>query len=202
MAGLYSADDYTSALRSLLPRGRVWPTDAGTEQAQVVACLAQSMGRLDSDAIGLIADLFPASTTNFVAEWESALGLPDPCLGPNPTLDQQRDQIVARFVGAGGQSAQRFIDYAMQLGFVVTVTCFAPFRTGRSRVGQPLNGADWAFAWKITIVSGATSNDHAAFRVGQNHAGDPLSSSSSAVTALECELRKIAPAHTVLFFSF
>lgn len=202
MAGLYSADDYTAALRALLPRGRVWPTDAGTTQADVIASLSPSFAQVDSDAIALLADLFPSTTTNFVAEWESALGLPDPCLGPNPTLEQQRDQIVARFIGGGGQSAQRFIDFAATLGFVITISCFAPFRMGRSRMGQPINGPDWAFAWKITIVSGATSADHAAFRVGQNRTGDPLASSSSVVTALECELRKIAPAHTVPQFSF
>ena len=202
MVSPYSADDYTTAFRRLLPRGRVWPTDAVTTQAQVLGCLAPTMARLDSAAVDLIADAFPATTVSFIDEWEAALGLPDPCLGANPTVDQRRDQIMARFAGAGGQSIPIFIAFAALLGFVITITEFAPFRAGRSRVGQPLNGADWAFAWKVTIVSGATSADHALFRVGQNRTGDPLASSSSAATALECEMRKMAPAHTILFFSF
>lgn len=202
MVGPYSVDDYTTAFRRLLPRGRVWPTDAVTAQAQVLGSLAPTMSRLDEDAVDLIADAFPSTTVNFVDEWEAALGLPDPCLGPNPTIEQRRDQIVARFAGAGGQSIPVFVAFAAALGFVIAITEYAPFRAGLSRVGQPLSGPDWAFAWKVTILSGATSADHALFRVGQNRAGDPLASSSSAATALECEMRKMAPAHTVLFFSF
>ena len=202
MAARYSVADYTTALRRLLPRGRVWPTDAVTEQAQVIGCLAPTLERIDEAAVDLIADAFPATTTNFVEEWEAALGLPDPCLGPNPTLQQRRDQIVARFVGSGGQSVPSFIAFAAALGFVITVTEYAPFRVGRSTVGQPLNGPAWAHGWLVTIVSGAVSADHALFRVSENRVGDLLASSSTAAAALECEMRRLAPAHTVLLFSF
>ena len=198
----YSVADYTSALRRLLPRGRVWPTDAVTEQGQVIGYLAPTLARLDGDAVNLIIDAFPATTTSFVGEWEDTLGLPDPCLGSDPTLEQRRDQIVARFAGTGGQSVQSFINFATALGFVVTVNEYAPFRVGRSTIGQPINGPAWAHAWLITIVSGAVSSDHALFRVDQNKTGDLLASSSTAAAALECEMRRLAPAHSVLLFSF
>ncbi len=202
MAGRYSVADYTSALRRLMPRGRVWPSDAVTEQAQVIGTLAPTFARIDEDAVNLIVDAFPATTMAFVEEWEAALGLPDPCLGPNPTLQQRRDQIVARFVNSGGQSATSFIAFAASLGFVITIPDYAPFGAGRARPGQPVGGGAWALAWLVTIVSDATSADHAAFRAGVSRAGDPLASTAAGHDALFCEIRARAPAHTVPLFTF
>ncbi len=202
MAAHFSAADYTAAIRRLLPRGRVWPTEAGTAQEQVIGCLTPLLEDLDAAGVNMLADAFPSSTSNLMPEWQSTLGLPDPCLGANPTRQQQLAQILARFTDAGGQSAAHFISFAARLGFEITITTYAPFRAGRSRVGQPLCGSDWAFAWLVTIISDAASVDLAAFRAGTARAGDPLSSAASGRTALRCELERIAPAHMILLFAY
>jgi uncharacterized protein YmfQ (DUF2313 family) len=164
--------------------------------------MAPTLERVDAAAIALIADTFPASTTNFIDEWDAALGLPDPCLGENPTLEQKRAQIVARLIAPGGQSAQFYIDYAAALGFEIAITAFAPFRAGRSRAGDTLGGDAAPFTWLVTILSDASSAKNAAFRAGQGHAGDPLSSAAASHSTLLCELNRIAPAHTVLLFTY
>ncbi len=198
MGARFSATDYAAALMKLLPRGRVWPRDAGSTQAQGVACFAPAMERVDAAAVQLLVDAFPGTTTNLLGEWEASLGLPDPCLGANPTLLQRRAQVVSRIADGGGQSAQRFIDFAAQLGFVIEISTFSPFRTGRSRVGSPLNSPGWAFGWRVKVISGATGTENAAFRTGEGRMGDRLTSTAAGLEALFCELRRIAPAHTIL----
>ncbi|MGY2732399.1 YmfQ family protein [Sphingomonas sp. UYP23] len=198
MGARFSAADYAGALTKLLPRGRVWPREAGSTQAQVVACFAPTMERVDASAVQLLADAFPGTTINLLDDWEASLGLPDPCLGNNPTMLQRRAQVVSRVSDSGGQSAQRFIDLAAQLGFVIEIITFAPFRTGRSRVGGPLNSPDWSFAWRVRIISGETGAYNGAFRAGQGRMGDPLASTAAGLNTLFCELRRVAPAHTIL----
>jgi uncharacterized protein YmfQ (DUF2313 family) len=195
-----SAADYTAQLRALLPRGRVWPLDETSGQQKVLACLGQAPARVDAAACGLLVDAYPTSAVGLLPEWEGTLGLPDPCLGPSPTIAQRQDQVGARLIAGGGQSVQHMIDFAAALGFDISVNVFAPFRAGRNQVGQPIYGPDWSFTWVVTILSGVVSADHAAFRVGQNTAGDPLATMAAAAAALECELNKIAPAHTTVIF--
>ncbi|NIJ07248.1 uncharacterized protein YmfQ (DUF2313 family) [Sphingomonas vulcanisoli] len=201
MTALYSVDDYAAALGALMPRGRVWPTDPGSTQAYVRHALARSMERLDGDAIALLADIFPPSSVDLLPEWEDTLGLPDPCLGPNPTIQQRQQQVTARFVGNGGQSAAWYIAFAALLGFVIEITEYGPFRVGAGRCGTPLAGEPWIFTWLVTVVSGDSSAAAAAFRAGISRAGNPLSSAASGRAALECELRRIAPGHTNILFA-
>lgn len=200
MTARYSAADYAAAARALLPRGLVWPTEPDTVQARFFGALGREFEASDGDAVALIIDAFPASTANLLPEWEESLGLPDPCLGPNPTIQQRQDQVLARFIGSGGQSAQFYTSYAALLGFIIKVDVFSTFRTGHSRCGTALAGEGWAHTWRVRILSG-DAGDHAAFRTGISRCSEPLGSVSSGVATLECELRSLAPAHTNLIFA-
>ncbi len=192
----YSRFDYCHAFAALMPRGLVWTDDLGTVQHKLRVGLCGVYERSDFAANDLLIDAFPANTLNLLPEWEASVGLPDPCAGPLPTVQARRDQVVARFAGIGGQSAAHFIEYTAALGFVVTITTFAPFRAGRSPVGTPLYGVDWAYAWAIN----AALNTITWFRAGRSAAGEPLASWSNLV--LECELNAIAPAHKILLFQY
>ncbi|MCU4119288.1 YmfQ family protein [Variovorax sp. N23] len=192
----YSAADYLAALQSLLPRGRVWPRDPDAIQTKTLAGLAPSFERQNARANQLLVDAFPASTFELLPEWESTLGLPDPCAGTSPTVAARRAQVVARLKAIGGQSVPYFIAYALALGYVITITEFAPARVGVLRAGDPLYGDDWAHAWQIN----AQLNTVQYMQVGTGVAGDALAYWSNAV--LECQLREVMPAHTVLIFSY
>ena len=192
----FSSADFTSALLGLLPRGRVWPKELTSIQAQAASCFAPTFQRLSDDAVGLLVDLFPSTTVNFLTEWEETLGLPDPCAGVGPTLQARRSQVVARFTNTGGQSIAFFEAFALGLGYAITVTQYAPFRCGQSTCGQQLGGQDWFFTWAINVQLNTVSY----FRTGQSAAGEPLASWGNAV--LECELTAAKPAHTVLQFHY
>jgi uncharacterized protein YmfQ (DUF2313 family) len=192
----YAVADFQSALLNLLPRGRVWPKDPNSVQAQVMGAIAPTYWRVAQAAVDLIADSFPATVIDMLTEWQLSLGLPDPCAGQAPTLVQQRQQIVARLTDSGGQSIAYFTNLATQLGYAITISQFAPFRCGQSRCSQQLGNTDWFFLWQVN----APSNTVQPFLAGQSTAGDPLGSTGNAV--LECELQERQPAHTLLQFLF
>jgi len=192
----YSAADFTGALQALLPRGRVWPRDRDATQTKAISGLTPTYERQTARANQLLVDGFPATTHELLPEWESALGLPDPCAGIAPTLQLRRAQVVTRFAGSGGQSIPYIVAYAASLGFAITVTQFSPARVGVLRAGDPINGQAWAFAWRVNAPL-QTAYD---FRVGISTAGEALTTVAN--TVLECELREISPAHSTPFFAY
>jgi uncharacterized protein YmfQ (DUF2313 family) len=188
----FNASDFHQALQNLMPRGRAWSKDPGSIQDKTIACFAPSWQRGSTDALALIVNAFPATALDLITEWQATLGLPDPCAGPAPTLIQQRQQIVARLINSGGQSAPYFIAFASVLGYIVTVTNDAPFRAGQSHAGSHVGNQDWFFTWAIH----APLETEIPFRVGQSTTGEPLESWGN--TVLQCELNEISPAHTIL----
>lgn len=191
-----TAADFLRAFQALLPRGRVWPRDQDAVQTKTFAGLAPSYVRNYNRAAYLLTDAFPATATELLPEWESTLGLPDPCAGTSPTIQQRRNQVVARFANGGGQSIPYFVNFAAQLGYTVTITQYTQARAGMLKAGQPVNGYDWNFAWKIT----APLNTVVRAVAGAMAAGDPLAAWGNNV--LECEFRAIMPAHTIPIFAY
>jgi uncharacterized protein YmfQ (DUF2313 family) len=192
----YQASDFLSVIHALMPRGLAWPKDPLSVMGQVMSGLSQVWQRHVEQNNNLLIDAFPATAVELLPEWEAALGLPDPCAGVAPTVAARQQQVVARFAGSGGQSAAYYIAYAAILGYTITITQFAPARVGQSRVGQPLNGPAWAFAWRIN----APLNTVVQSRVGISRMGDPLASWGNAV--LQCEISEIVPAHTIPIFAY
>lgn len=176
----HTADDYANAFRALMPRGRVWQAEQGSTQLALVTALAQEWARLDAAASMLLAEALPGSNLDLVPEWESSLGLPDPCAGPNATLAQRAAQVLSRFVAGGGQSQAFFISFAAALGFEITISTIATFRADVSTAETPLYEEEWLFAWAVTVVSNTSglSND-----------------------VLLCELNQLKPAHTYVMIA-
>lgn len=194
----YQASDFLSALQALLPRGLAWPRDPSSVMGQVMAGLAPTWARHTEQNNNLLVDAFPPTAVQLLPEWEAALGLPDPCAGPAPTIAQRQAQVVARFAGSGGQSVPYFINYALMLGYSVTVTEYVASRVGQSRVGQSNSrmGQQWSFAWQINAPLITVTQS----RTGSARAGDPLASWGNAV--LQCEISEVAPAHTMVIFAY
>jgi uncharacterized protein YmfQ (DUF2313 family) len=191
-----TAADFLSALQALMPRGRVWPRDGDAIQTKTLAGCAPTFARLTARSNQLLVDGFPASAYELLPEWESSLGLPDPCAGPAPTIPQRQQQVVARFASSGGQSLEYFIDFAAALGYTITIVQYTQARAGLLKAGDPVNGYDWNFAWRIT----APLNTVVRAVAGAMAAGDPLAAWGNAV--LECEINAVKPAHTITIFAY
>jgi uncharacterized protein YmfQ (DUF2313 family) len=194
-APTYSVADIARAKQALLPTGPVWPRDPDAVQSQVVAASAPTQQRLTARAANLLVDAFPATAVELLPEWESALGLPDPCAGESPTIQLRQQQVVARLIAGGGQSAEFFINYAATLGYDITITQFTPFRFGGT-FGRPLCGEPWAHAWQVNAPSFTVER----FTFGRDAFGEPFAEWGN--TVLQCELNRLKPAHTVLIFAY
>lgn len=183
---VHQPDDVAKALMRLLPRGRAWPRDPGAVLTQVVAALAPIWTRLEQRASDLVVDAFPATAVFLLPEWEAALGLPDPCAGPTPSISERQRNVVAQLVATGGQSVPYVRLLLAALGRTGTVIEFAPFRVDRSSVESPLSEDGWAYAWEVVV--------------------DPLVPAMQGVAASDavvtCVLRRMCPAHTVLILAF
>lgn len=195
----YTAADFAAALQALLPRGQVWQRDPDTAQAATIKALAQVYEQQTQRANQLLDDAFPLTTYELLPEWETTLGLPDPCAfdpvsGASPTVAVRRAQVAARVKAQGGQSAAYFIALALALGYPITITHFMPARTGILRAGSRLNGEGWAHAWQINAPAFNVVNAAA----GAVTAGEPLASWNG--TVLICEMNALKPAHTYIVF--
>ncbi|MEZ7137239.1 YmfQ family protein [Komagataeibacter sp. SM21] len=190
----FSTADFRSALLRLLPTGRIWSREPGSMPYQLAAVWAPTYQRNSDRAANLITDAFPSTTTELLDEWEETLGLPDPCAGESPTIEQRRAQVVARLTDNGGASVPYFIAFAATLGYDITITEYAPARAGVMRAGDPVCGEDWAYVWLIR----APGYTPIPFRAGQSCAGEALMVWGN--TVLQCEITARNPAHTVVLF--
>ncbi len=177
-----------------MPRGLAWPRDQDALQVQVANALALTASRVQSRANALLVDAFPATSIELLPTWEQSLGLPDPCMAPNPSIAQRQQRVVAALTLLGGQSAAYMRSVAAALGYTVTITTFKPAVYG-DYYGRDYAGTAWAYTWRVTVP--------ALVRVNATYGayyGDYYSSWGSSV--LECVLNKIKPAHTVLQFAY
>jgi uncharacterized protein YmfQ (DUF2313 family) len=191
----YSDDDLASRLIGMLPRGKVWPRDFDTIMTATMRGCAPTWQRICQRVSDLIVDAFPATTVELLPEWEATLGLPDPCAGVAPTILQRQQQVLARFIATGGQSAAYFIALAAALGYDITITEYIPAQFGM-RFGNRFLGDGWAYTWQIN----APLYGPRGFIFGANRFGDPFSTYGNEV--LECEMNRVKPAHTILLFKY
>ncbi|PTT96391.1 hypothetical protein DBR45_44030 [Pseudomonas sp. HMWF031] len=109
---------------------------------------------------------------------------------------QRVNAAVSKWKGYAGQSAPFFIAMAKALGYDITITVFRPARAGLARAGDPLNGGDWDFTWRVnapevTVIPAVT---------GVAGAGDPLAAWGN--KTLECRLSQLKPAESILLFGY
>lgn len=134
---------------------------------------------------------------NGLADWERVLRLPDPCLvGVSQSTGQRVKAAVSKWKGYAGQSAPFFIAMAKALGYDITITVFRPARAGIAQAGDPLNGGDWNWTWRVNAPEVTVTPAVA----GVAGAGDPLASWGN--KALECRLSQLKPAESILLFGY
>ena len=178
---------FRSAILSLLPTGPIWPRDEGSILYQLSNAWAASFSRNSERAANLLIDAFPTSTTELLTEWESTLGLPDPCAGETPTLSARQAQVAARLGDSGGCSVSYFQSFAKSLGFDITITQFVPARYGQAKFGTPYYGKEWAYVWQVNCPSLPVTTA----QYGGARYGDPYRVLGGA--GLICEINSRAP---------
>ena len=132
------------------------------------------------------------STIDFLREYEIMLGIPDKCFTNSETDDVRRQQIQAKFLAEGVQTAQDLIDVIALLGFVIQVenSTIAPtFLMSFPHIWQ---------ANKIIIITffGITTRDTFPVDFPWFFRG------SDYVGRVQCFIRQLVPVSTKLIFEF
>ena len=191
-----SAADYLQQEINLTPTGGAFPADDSTNWVKLLDAFSQTFARIDANAVLLMNESFPDTTTQLLPNWERVAGLPDACSNANDTIEVRRFNLLTKLTSRGGQSKAYFIQLAATLGYTITITELRPFRTGKSRTGDGLCGTDFWFSWQINSQLNTVNY----FRAGKSSADDPLAFWSN--TRLECFMNRVKPAHTLLSFVY
>ncbi|WP_024697868.1 YmfQ family protein [Pseudomonas avellanae] len=198
MVVIRTAEHYAEQLQALLPPGPAWDPERVPELQQVITGLSREFARIDGRAFDLLNEMDPATVSELVPDWERVMNLPDPCLGLKPLFADRRLSVRQRLVATGGQNAGFYIDIAVSQGYPdATVTEHRAPRMGRSRFGQAHFGT-WSAQFMWTLNTGG--RQRLGRRFGASYWGERFGVNPG--TAIECLIRRAAPAHSVEFVNF
>lgn len=164
----------------------------------VLSSVAERIAEAEAAAEALMAETDPRSAVNLLSDFERVLG-PDPCgrdLNPMSITDRQR-LAHQRWTATGGQSIPYMISVAEKLGVSITIEEFWPSVAGRMRAGQRLRPQGSQFVYRVSIPGLITVVN---FKAGASVAGNRLGYFK--ISNVECELRRIRPAHTDIVFKY
>lgn len=198
MVVIRTAEHYAEQLQALLPPGPAWDPERVPQLQQVITGLSREFARIDGRAFDLLNEMDPATVSELVPDWERVMNLPDPCLGLKPLFADRRLSVRQRLVATGGQNAGFYIDIAVSQGYPdATVTEHRAPRMGRSRFGQAYFGT-WSAQFMWTLNTGG--RQRLGRRFGASYWGERFGVNPG--TAIECLIRRAAPAHSVEFVNF
>ena len=175
-------DQYRALLKKLLPPGAAFNRGTGTNLSSLLDGMAEEPARVHDRVGDLMLETMPDTTTEMLAEWETAWGLPDQCTGALDTLAERRAALLARMVHVGQQSPGFFVRVAATLGYSIVTE-------------ENVGGS--AYVWRI-VSSIITAPVYA--RAGSARSGDPIRTWGGDM--LECAMRALNPAHLDLLFAY
>lgn len=184
---------HANLLRGLLP-----PHSYDPNGPNISAQLEAEGATLDAalaTAVRAVMGINPFRAMEWLEDWERTYGLPDACTRPDRPLQERIAALAITVQEQGGLSSAYYVRLAAMLGYTVTIREYTPFRAG-SRAGDALTNGDWQWAWAVKAPAQTIHR----FRAGRSAAGERLAHWGDEL--LECTLRRLAPAHTVVHFSY
>ncbi|MPQ67803.1 MULTISPECIES: putative phage tail protein [unclassified Pseudomonas] len=192
------ATDYYEQLLALLPPGPAWDIERVPELRPILLGTAQELAREDSRLADLLAESDPGTVRELVTDWERVMGLPDPCLGDEPTFEDRQLAVRRRLTEVGGQTPRFFVELAISQGYHdASVTEFRAPRFGRTRLGKAHFGT-WHAQFMWTLHTGPRKR--IGRRFGASYWGERFGVNPSG--ALECVIHRAAPAHALEYINY
>lgn len=147
------------------------------------AALGAMFQEIEDVNVGLIPEIFAATTVTELPDHERNWGLPDPCTGPLDTVPERQEAFQLRKRSSiAGLSRQFFIDLAAQIGHVITID-------------ETFDGD--TYTWNVNLPYTVSI---AWFEMGTGKMGDPINRPS--LQPLECLITRLKPRHTVINFTY
>lgn len=190
---------------SLWPRGSAWGTPDG-EAPSTVSKIAGLTRVLLSPFVSLYASAWrlteesrSAALVDSLEEWETDFGLPPECAGDSQTGDQRLATLKARVARLATITPADVVRLAARLGYVVAIEEPDAFLCGESAclgLGE-LSNVALESQWVVLVRDAPFTQ----FETGISEAGaDRLLDFDHGT--LECEIRRISPAWTIVVFNY
>lgn len=195
---LKTTADYAEQIARLLPPGPAWELSNNPRLKANVESLAAQFQAVDRRAHDLQQEMYPGTMLEMLEDWEAVMKLPDPCMGESATLGERRREVIRRFVSHGEQSRPYFLDLAIRMGYPdAEIIEWRTPRFGNARFGHSRFGS-WRvqFVWTLDLKTRKLGDT----RFGLTTFGQRFGANLNA--AIECVIKRYAPAHTVVFFKY
>lgn len=197
---------------NLTPRGPAWGTDeagdgmgASPGWRQLWRAYAGWLAVQFARDFDVLRQAFPSEIDVALTDWEDELGLPDRCLGLNPTNETRKNAVRQKHRAIGSASPAYFICLARSLGCDVMISEIDSWKCGESTCGEPVDEADddqigpqlIDATWIVSIASEAEFFECAVSECGV----DPLTGFTP-IPALECLMADHSPTATILVIRY
>lgn len=190
---------------ALWPRGAAWGSPDGeaprtdTVFAGLTRALLAPFADLYAKSWRLIEESRSGTLVDSLEDWERDFGLPSRCVTGAQTREQRLATLRARVAGLATITPADVIRLAAGLGYVVAVEEPDAFLAGDSALNGlgELSDAALEQQWVILVRDAPFSR----FEAGISEAGaDRLLDFDNG--ALECEIERIRPAWTLVYFNY
>ncbi len=193
-------EENTDVYADYLPGGRLFCAkyEEDSNLRKLLFALAGEITRVQLKVQELADEYYIPTTTNLIAEWEKAVGIPDSCLTNTVTIEERRKQVQAKFALMKLNTKQDFIDLAKFFGFTIDI------------IPGEENNAVFPLTFPVTLFS---SKKHARFTMIVIFIGVPQPTSVFPLTFpvtfddnkekfLMCIIRKLAPANVHIIYRY
>lgn len=194
-----SEKDYAHLVNALLPRGLIWSRKKGGVLDSILFSLSSEAARVDARARALIEESDPRTSVEELERWFVDHGIPSECVAAiaDPSLEQMRQELIAKITSNSGLTAKYFEELAGVLGYSAKVTTFEEHHVEHD-VEMPLADEKWipVFTLGITISNDSGFDEFTT----EWDAEQPLARWGNSL--LECLIKALAPAHVEVIFIY
>lgn len=198
--------DLTDQIIALLPPGAAWGTpdgeahDPASEMSTFWRGFAKMLKPLYAQAFTTTLESTVSTITNSLEDWEIDLGLPDPCLGGDQTVETRLRSVISKVLASATITPGDFLCLADRLGFAIRIEEPEVFECGISECALDHEAAtiNLDVEWVVHLAAGPSDY----FEAGIGEAGETRLLDWPANTELECILRPLRPAWSLLYFDY
>ena len=162
---------------------------------KILLGLASEFVRFRDKANLIYNEYNPKSTTDFITEWETQVGIPDDCFNNTGTLEERGINILLKLAGINTTTTEQFKNIASILGYNISVS--TGIDTSVFPLQLPFILIDQVEA-PFTIVITLPASEQADGLPLEL----PFTLTSEAPEILQCLFNKIKPAHCNIIFRY
>lgn len=193
--GDHSVEEHAQSHADYLPTGKRWRAKNIDESniRKLLRGFGASSKRQEETFNAFWDEMFPDTSTEFLDDFERAVGIPDDCFSGTGTLEERRRDVIIKLTGLYVTTKQDFIDLAKLLGFTIEIS-------------RPVEDAFPPYDVPFTPVSLKTARFTWIIRGANLLSGVPpydvpfIPSESDEGNILQCLFNKLKPANTSLLY--